>query len=91
MRDRLDIVTRLKTWRNYFLAIFLVIISLSMVSFTINFQAEPTNFNLKLFYLGHFQSPDRGPRLLIDQNALDSMAMSPNRENVSIIENYPQL
>ena len=27
----------------------------------------------------------------IDQNALDSIAMSPNRENVSIFENYPQL
>ena len=54
-----------------------------MVTFMINFQAEGTNSRSGDKILIY--------RMKIAQNALDSMAMSPDRENVSIFENYPQL
>ena len=66
-----------------------------MVTFTINFQSEGMSFNLKLFIEVISCLPIGGQNLThgvkIDQNALDSMAVSPDRENVSIFENYPQL
>ena len=75
--------------------IFLVVLLLSMITFTINFQAECRNLNLKLFIEVISCLPIRDEILTrpvkIGKNALDSMAMSPDRENVSIFENYPQL
>ena len=60
-----------------------------MVIFTINFQAKVTDLNLKLLF-GSFPVSRTGDKILthrlkIDQNALDYMAVSPDRENVSII------
>ena len=68
-----------------------------MVTFTINFQSEGMSFNLKLFIEVIsclpilFRDKILKHGVKIDQNALDSMAVSPDRENVSIFENYSQL
>ena len=61
-----------------------------MVTFSINFQADGRNLNLKRFYCGLVISfLPMGDKILThrvksDQNTLDSMAMSPDREIVSI-------